>query len=131
MYQLSKRSSANLETCVPPIILLCHELIKVVDFTVLCGHRGKEDQDEAERIGNTTKKWPYSLHNKLPSPAIDLAPYPIWWQDTERFAYFAGWVMNEARRMGIPLIWGGDWDGDFDIKEHRLIDMPHFQTTIN
>lgn len=126
-YSFSKRSQAKLETCVQPIQLLCHEMIKVVDFTVLCGFREKEKQNEALRLNRTTKRWPYSKHNRLPSPAIDLAPYPIKWEELDRFAYFAGWVMSKAKEMEIALKWGGDWDGDFNIQEHRLIDMPHFE----
>lgn len=127
MPTFSKRSKSNLYTCDELIIRVCEELIKEIDFSVLCGHRGEEDQNEAYRTGRSTKKFPYSKHNLKPSPAIDLAPFPINWQDTDRFAYFAGFVMCKARTMGVGFIWGGDWDGDFNIKEHRLIDMPHFQ----
>lgn len=126
-YSFSKRSEAKLETCEQPLIELAYEMIKIVDFTVLCGFRDKEKQEEAFRLNHTTKRWPYSKHNKLPSPAMDLAPYPIKWDELDRFAYFAGWVMSKAKEMGILIRWGGDWDGDFHIQDHRLIDMPHFE----
>ena len=126
-YKFSQRSKNKLSTCEQPIIELCNEMIQIVDFTVLCGHRDKEKQDEAFRLNHSTKRWPYSKHNKLPSIAVDLAPYPIKWNELDRFAYFAGWVMAKAKEMGIKLRWGGDWDNDFNIAEHRLIDMPHFE----
>lgn len=129
-YKFSKRSQAKLETCAEPLITLCYAVIEVVDFTVICGHRDEEKQNEALRLNHTTKRWPYSKHNKFPSIAIDLAPCPIKWEETDRFAYFAGWVMREAKALKIDLRWGGDWDGDFNIAEHRLIDMPHFELIV-
>ena len=128
-YYLGKTSKRRRDTCTPRIITFCNELIKVVDFTVLCGHRGEKAQNKAYNSTpkRSSKEWPNSLHNRYPSPAIDLAPYPVDWDDEYRFAYFAGQAMQLARSLGIELIWGGDWDSDLYVKEHRLIDMPHFQ----
>jgi hypothetical protein len=44
--------------------------------------------------------------------AFDLAPYPIDWEDRERFALLAGRVLQEAARQGVPMVWGNDWDRD-------------------
>lgn len=132
MPRFGRRSRRNLATCDPEIILFCEELIKIVDFSVICGFRDKEAQNEAynSKPRRSWKKWPESKHNIFPSPAVDLAPWPIDWEDTERFAYFAGYAMRQALLMGFDFIWGGDWDGDFDIQEHRLIDMPHFEKKV-
>jgi len=132
MPSFGRRSERNLVTCDNDVQIVCRELIKTVDFSVLCGFRNKEKQDKAYygRPQRSTKKWPDSIHNTYLSKAVDLAPYPIDWEDRERFAYFAGHVMRLAQVMGIPFIWGADWDNDFDIQEHRLIDMPHFQKVV-
>ena len=56
-------------------------------------------------------KRPKNKHNAEEpelSKAVDVAPYPIDWNDKERFYYFAGVVMGIAIQMGIPLRWGGD-----------------------
>jgi hypothetical protein len=29
--------------------------------------------------------------------------------------------------MGIELRWGGDWDQDFEVKDNRFDDFPHFE----
>lgn len=127
MPKFSKRSYDNLHTCDQRLIHLCEELIKEVDFSVLCGFRNEEDQQEAYRTGKSTKQWPFSVHNSKPSKAVDLAPYPVDWTDTSRFAWFAGYLMCKANQLNYKIRWGGDWDRDTRVKEHRFIDMPHFE----
>ena len=58
---------------------------------------------------------------------MDVAPYPLRWAERERFHYFAGYVLGRAFDMDIPLIWGGDWDGDFEIFDNKFDDLVHFQ----
>jgi peptidoglycan L-alanyl-D-glutamate endopeptidase CwlK len=126
-YFYSERSRGNLDSCDTRIIALFNEVIKDIDCTIICGRRQKAAQDEAYRLGRSTKKWPDSKHNKMPSPAVDAVPYPIDWIDLNRMAWFAGWVMRTASYMQLPLRWGGDWDMDTHVREHSLIDMPHFE----
>ena len=61
------------------------------------------------------------------SHAVDVAPYPIDWDDTKRFFYLAGLIMGIAEMKGVKLTWGRDWDGDEDFDEHTLKDGPHFE----
>ena len=42
---------------------------------IVCGHRNKEDQNKAFAEGKSKLKWPKGKHNKLPSQAVDAAPY--------------------------------------------------------
>jgi hypothetical protein len=127
MYIYSDSSRARLATCDTRLIKIFNEVIEELDCTILCGRRGKEEQNEAYRLGRSTKKWPHSKHNKVPSPAVDVVPYPIDWKDLHRMAWFAGWVMRLASQMELPLRWGGDWDQDTFTSDHRLVDMPHFE----
>jgi peptidoglycan L-alanyl-D-glutamate endopeptidase CwlK len=107
------------------------EVIKHVDISILCGHRGKDEQDEAYRTGRSTVQWPRSKHNALPSLAVDIAPYlpdvKIDWTDTAAFARLAGYVERVAHEQGLRTRWGGDWDQDRRTADERLIDMPHFE----
>jgi peptidoglycan L-alanyl-D-glutamate endopeptidase CwlK len=130
MPQFSRRSKQRLDTCHPDLIRWAKKLIESYDFTVLCGYRDQHDQTEAFRLNRTTKRWPYSLHNKKPSTAIDLAPYPVDWYDKTRFAFFAGYAISIAEQLGIELRWGADWDRDRYSRDERLIDMPHFELVI-
>ena len=104
-----------------------NEVVKDFDCTIVCGHRGEKDQNEAYTRGNSQVKYPKGRHNANPSRAVDVAPYPIDWTDRDRFHYFAGYVMGIASQMGIDIIWGGDWDGDTDLKDNAFDDLVHFE----
>ena len=127
MAKWSKRSEEKLNTCKPEIIRLANEIIAYVDCTVLCGFRTKEEQDKAHLEGKSQVRFPNSMHNGYPASAIDLAPYPIDWNDTRRFYYFGGFVVAMAKGLDIPIRWGGDWDGDFQVKDQNFNDLLHFE----
>jgi hypothetical protein len=101
--------------------------LKIVDCTVLVGHRSEAEQREAFRTGHSQLDWPDSKHNRQPSLAIDIAPYPIDWQDRERFTLFAGVVLGVADMMSIKMRWGGDWDRDFEVTDNGFDDLVHFE----
>jgi peptidoglycan L-alanyl-D-glutamate endopeptidase CwlK len=128
-------SNRALDTVHPKLQRLIREVDKrlmktrMLDLTVLCGHRGREEQDKAYAAGASSKPWPESLHNRLPSAAVDIAPYPLDWNDHLRFARLAGYVQAVADELGIEIRWGGDWDRDGNVKEHSFIDQPHFELT--
>ena len=130
MYSFGKTSSANLATCHADIQRLANEVIKHVDHSITCGHRGKADQDKAVAQGNSTVKWPNGKHNKMPSEAIDVAPYPLNWNDAEAFTLLAGVYFGIAKMMGIKIRIGADWDGDFNMLEHHFCDRPHIELVL-
>ena len=127
MPSFSERSLRRLETCHPDLQRLFHEVVKHVDCMVIFGFRTREEQEQAFEDGNSDKHWPDSLHNKTPSQAVDVAPYPVDWKNEDRFRAFGGFVLGVASQMGIPIRWGGDWDGDWDFSDQRLVDQPHFE----
>lgn len=77
MPRLSAKSKEKLATCHPDLQMICNELIKTFDFSVAEGHRGKAAQDEAYRRRASKLKYPNSKHNKKPSLAVDIYPYPF------------------------------------------------------
>ena len=85
MPKFSKTSEARLSTCHRDLQAVCRELIKQFDFSVLEGHRGEKAQNAAFERGNSHVRYPNSAHNKTPSLAVDIAPYPIDWGDLGRF----------------------------------------------
>ena len=127
MPKFSDSSLVRLKTCHPDIQKVFTEVIKYVDCTITCGTRNEADQTEAFRTGKSKVKFPNSKHNASPSTAIDVVPYPVDWNDTKRFYYFVGFVLGIARSLGVELRTGGDWDGDFDIKDQNFFDLPHFE----
>jgi len=58
--------------------------------------------------------------------AVDVAPYPIDWDDLPRFRRFAYYVIGMADGLGVTLRWGGDWDSDPKTK-NNFDDLVHFE----
>ena len=127
MPRFGTRSKANLSSCHTDLQKVFNKVIEKVDCSVLCGHRGKEDQDKAFDEGRSKVKYPNGRHNASPSNAVDVTPYPVDWKDRERQTLFAGYVLGIAEGMGINLRWGGDWDQDFQVADNKFDDFPHFE----
>lgn len=126
-YKYSERSLQNLATCHPLLRELFLEVIKHHDCSILCGWRTKEDQDRLYHEGRSKLRFPQSKHNRNPSLAIDVAPYPIDWGDSKRWFYFAGLVKGIAAGKNIQIRWGGDWDRDNNFYDQSFNDWPHFE----
>lgn len=127
MYSFSKSSQEKLSTCHPDLIAVCNIAITVIDFTVIYGFRNNVIQDQLFREGKSQKRGGQSVHNVWPSEGVDVAPYPIDWEDIDRFIALGGVMMGIARCLNIPLRWGGDWDGDWNFKEERFRDFCHLE----
>lgn len=127
MAKFSKRSKEKLNTCDIRLQRLFSKVVKHFDCTILQGHRGEEEQQEYFETGRSKLQFPESKHNKTPSLAADVAPYPINWKDKERFYYFAGFVKAMAIEMKMKIRWGGDWDSDTMIDDQTFFDLPHFE----
>ena len=119
MAKFSNTSLARLMKCHPDLKAIMFEAIELMDFSVLCGFRGKDEQEEAFRTGHSKKHWPMSKHNKIPSLAVDIAPYPIDWSNTGQFEKLADVVKQVALSKGIKIRWGGDFKS--------FKDYPHFE----
>lgn len=126
MPMFSKRSLARLETCDHRLQIVMKRAIARYDFTVLCGHRSKQEQEDAFERGASKLRWPNSKHNKTPSLAVDVAPFPIDWDDLDRFREMARIIMEEADKAGIKLRWGGDFNMNGK-PDDKFVDMPHFE----
>ena len=132
MPKFSMTSQARLASCSKPLQQVMEEVIKHLDITIVCGHRGKEDQDRAFRDGKSKKKYPHSKHNAFPSRAVDVAPYDkkirnIPWENEEAFLRMGMFILGVSKVMGIGLRWGHDWDMDMDLFDQTFYDSPHFE----
>ena len=121
-------SLARLDTCHPDLQRVLRKVIEAgPDFTVLCGHRNQVEQDRAVAEGKSQARWPTSRHNTSPSGAVDIAPWPIDWDDWNRFRLLAGYVMGVADALDVKLRWGGDWNKNYAEGDERFRDLPHFE----
>ena len=127
MPSFGSKSKERLASCDPRIQQILNEVIKHVDCSVISGYRGESEQSQLYLDGKSKLRYPKSSHNQYPSLAVDVVPYPVDWNDTRRFDRFAGFVQGVAQSMGVTLKWGGDWDQDWDLKDNRFNDLPHFQ----
>ena len=127
MARFGNSSKKRLATCDDRLQKVFNEVIKHVDCSVLEGHRGEERQNKLHKEGKTKVTYPKGRHNSFPSRAVDVVPYPIDWDDRERFHLFAGFVIGLARGMGINLRWGGDWNQNFEVDDNMFDDFPHFE----
>ncbi|MFT6586073.1 MAG: peptidoglycan L-alanyl-D-glutamate endopeptidase CwlK [Cognaticolwellia sp.] len=138
MPKFGKTSSGRLATCHIDLQLIFNTVIKTVDCSVFCGHRGKASQDKAFDDNVSELKYPHSKHNTFPSLAVDAGPYfpdikNTDWSDRQAFAVFAGYCMRVADELlekGLiahRLRWGGDWDGDGRTLDQTFHDLPHFE----
>jgi peptidoglycan LD-endopeptidase CwlK len=124
MPEFGARSLRNLATVHMDLQRVCNEAIRHYDFSVLCGHRNREKQNEAVMLGRSRAPWPTSKHNNYPSLAVDLAPWHadephIRWDDLPSFYLLATYILVAANELGVRVIWGGHWRG--------FRDLPHFQ----
>jgi len=141
MATFSKKSKALIDTLHPDLQRVLYEAIKIVDFTVLCGLRNKQDQNKAVSTGNSKLAYPNSKHNRSKcadgsydytiSDAVDIVPYPVKWPNaknqttkeyTQRIGAFfmlAGVMLTVANKLNIKLRWGGNFKSFFD--------GPHFE----
>ena len=120
-------SRKKLDTCHKDLIDVCELVIETYDFTVLEGLRSDARQEELFRQGKSKLRAGQSKHNGELSFAVDIAPYPIDWNDTKRFYFLAGLMFQAAADLNIRLRWGGDWDNDWIHTDQSFHDLPHFE----
>lgn len=128
-YKFSDNSLHQLETCHLDLQTVFKEVIKKVDCTIVEGYRQKYKQNLYFKQNRSRVKFPNSDHNKIPSLAVDVIPYingkGSW--HPHHCIYFAGCAMTIARRLGIPLGWGGNWDLDEEIMtDQDFQDLAHY-----
>jgi len=123
MYKFGKRSRERLKGVDARLVNVLNELIKIMDVTIIEGLRSKERQEQLLAQGKTKTK--YSKH--IEGKAVDLAPYPINWEDREMFHYMGGMLRGLGKAMGVNIRWGGDWDSDGDINDNKFDDLVHVE----
>lgn len=125
MNTFSRVSRERLDTCHDLLQILMEDVLQELDISILCGHRSKAEQNRAYEDGFSKVQFPHSKHNSLPSMAVDVAPYPINWNDVARWkklgeVVWKCWLrLPISERAGYQLVWGGDWK--------LFKDSPHFE----
>lgn len=132
-YKFGKKSKELLATLHPDLQKVLNELIKYFEFSIIAGYRPREEQNAAFDSGASTKRWPESKHNKLPSDATDIAPYPINWKQRGRFLLLIGAALCIARQLKEKgeiqktIRAGADWNMNDNPDDESFIDLPHLE----
>ena len=123
MYKFGKRSRERLRGVDVKLVNVLNELIKMMDVPIIEGLRSAERQEELLAKGATKVK--YSKH--MEGKAVDLAPYPIDWENRDGFYYMGGMIRGIAKQMGVNIRFGGDWNSDGDTKDNSFDDLVHVE----
>ena len=123
MPRFGKKSKERLKGIDTRLVKVLNELIKIMDVTIIEGVRSAERQEELLEKGATKVK--YSKH--MEGKAVDLAPYPIDWNNKDGFHYMGGMIRGIAKQLNVPIRWGGDWDSDGDVKDNGFDDLVHIE----
>ena len=123
MPRFGKTSRRRLKGVDTKLVNVLNELVKIMDVTIIEGLRSQERQDVL--VAKGASKTRYSKH--IQGKAVDLAPYPIEWEDRERFHYMGGMVRGIGQQLNVNIRWGGDWDSDGEIKDNSFDDLVHVE----
>ena len=123
MPHFGKRSKERLKGVDIRLQHILRRLVKIMDVTIIEGLRTQERQNELLKKGASKTK--YSKH--IEGKAVDVAPYPIDWEDRERFHYMGGMLRGIAHEMDVKIRWGGDWDSDGEIADNSFDDLVHVE----
>ena len=85
------------------------------DFTVIEGIRNVNRQRELFKAGKSTTM--NSRH--ITGHAVDMVPWPVDWNDLERFEVVSEAMKAAAEELEVSIVWGGDWKSFYD--------GPHFE----
>lgn len=116
-YSLGLRSKQSLSGVNRDLVSVVELAIKLTsqDFMVIEGIRNINRQRELVAAGKS--KTMNSRH--LTGHAVDLCPYPVDWEDAEKFVAISVAMKEAAKELGIKIEWGGDWKNGWD--------KPHFE----
>ncbi|QQO91193.1 L-alanyl-D-glutamate peptidase [Yersinia phage PYps16N] len=125
--KLGQRSIDRLKGVNPSLVAVFKRACETMPFdvTVLEGLRSYERQQELLKQGATK----VSVSRHMSGNALDIAPYPIDWNDLERFQIVAEHMFKAAEELGIVIRWGGTWERTFTkpVKWAKFLDAPHFE----
>ena len=116
-YKLGKRSLQSLSGVHPDMVAVVKLAITITeqDFTVIEGIRNINRQRELYKAGKSTTM--NSRH--ITGHAVDMVPWPVDWNDLERFEVMSEAMKTAAEELEISIVWGGDWKSFYD--------APHFE----
>ncbi|OOF40857.1 peptidase M15 [Rodentibacter mrazii] len=124
-FRFSQRSLDNLKGVHSDLVKVVRRALEIseIDFTVIEGLRSKAKQKRLFAQGAT--KTMNSRH--LTGHAVDIVPYPLDWNDLEKFGKLSKAMFQASKELKIPIRWGGDWNRNGRSDDEKFYDGPHFE----
>jgi peptidoglycan L-alanyl-D-glutamate endopeptidase CwlK len=129
MPKFGKKSLENREMLCKDLRRLVDEVIKYYDFSIICSHRDRQEQENAYLARTSNAHFGQSAHNYFPAFAVDVYPYPVPKKqikgiiqvdsDSKEWEKMIFVFKNTAKKMGIKI------DCGIDFK--KLVDKPHIE----
>lgn len=123
MYKFSEKSIERM-IGVKPVMIQVAELAlsyDIMDATVLSNGGLRtvlEQRKMVKRGASKTMKSKHMMQSDGYGHALDLAPYPVDWNDLERFNMWSTLMFRAAAELNVVIEWGGHW--------RSFKDYPHF-----
>lgn len=124
MYKWSKTSEQRRKGVHPILMRVTDRALGygILDLTIPPYGGLRNLSDQKKLVDRGASKTLNSLHRVQPETgfghAIDVVPYPIDWNDLERFKLMGTLMFKAAMEEGVIIEWGGHWNWK---------DYPHFQ----
>ena len=136
-FALSQRSYFRLWRVHPSIIRVLEDAIDLtaIDFGVayMGGFRTEDEQRQLFIQGVSKADGEIHMSKHQTGDAVDLIIFvdgkaldPKEEHYTEMLCVVAGVVLSSAKRLGVPMKWGGDW-GKGDVRSNKSFDPYHFE----
>lgn len=123
----SQEEEKILATVDPRLVAVVRAAHARMPLRVIEGYRNEARQNKLFNEGKTKLRFPNSKHNTFPSLAIDIAPLPVDFKNIQRFVDLSVIMFQEAKKRGVRLRWGGDWNRNNDWRDEKFLDMPHYE----
>jgi peptidoglycan L-alanyl-D-glutamate endopeptidase CwlK len=131
MRKWGKKSQKVYDELDPRLQRVCDRILhEVADVSLIDGFREEVRQNHYYVTNRSSVQWPNSKHNKQPSLAVDLQPYPMPQRKEKLWAalaYIAGRAIQIGIEEGVIIRWGGDWNQDGDLTNQKFDDLFHLE----
>lgn len=122
-YSFGQTSKKRMHGVHPDLIRVAERALSygIMDLTVVPFGGLRTLEDQKKLVARGASKTLNSLHRPQSSGfghAIDLAPYPVDWNNIEAFKLYGTLMFRAAMEEGVVIEWGGHWNWK---------DYPHFQ----
>ena len=101
-YKFSVKSKNILNSINPKLQKLFNEVIKYYDISIISGFRTVEEQQKLFKQGSSKCDGVNKISKHQTGNAVDIVPYPINWEDINKFCEVAGCIKTNSLSI-IPL----------------------------